>query len=167
MEWRKGRLGRHRAGLGQENRNQVMEKRPAVKLRNSALTLKDEHIEDGEEAMYSECDLIRSFHLFNPDFSLAQLGLTVTLEFSAPVTGWETEKQPWASRERTRLVAAGYWEFPSCLGMTTLLSSKGKLNLLIKFLLGDLSMYLFVQTQQIRRAIALHDCASVFALCCI
>lgn len=63
----------------------------------------------------SQCDIIRSCHSFNAGFSLAQMGLIVTQEFSPPVIGWGTQRQPGGRGERMRL-AEGYLEFLSCLG---------------------------------------------------
>ena len=122
--WNEGRGGWAGTGLGWDKNTGTRQWRKGlvVKLRNLV------HRDDEEEAIYSECDLIRSFHLFNPDFSLAQLGLEVTLEFPAPVIGWETQRQPCASGERTRLVAAGYWEFLSCLGDDCFAEFKGKMK---------------------------------------
>lgn len=142
--WNEGRGDR--AGTGKENRKKRVEKRPWGLAEKLSIYFDDAHGDDGEEAIYSECDIIRSPHLFNLGFSLARLGFTVAQGFSPPVIAWEAERQPGAGGERRRLGAAGYLEFLACLGVTTLLSSEGKLNLLIKFLLGDLSMYLFVES---------------------
>lgn len=136
-------------GLGSERKTGARwwSKDLVVQLRNSAFILRMSMEMMERKLVPSQCDIIRSCHSFNPGFSLAQRGLVVTQEFSPAVIGWETERQPGGRRERMRLWQRVTQSFFLAWGMmTTLLSSKGQLNLLIKYLLGDLTICLFVES---------------------
>lgn len=98
-----GDWGRHRAWFGEENRSQMVEQRSCGLAEKLSIYLRMSMEMMERKLVTSQCDIVRSCHSFNPGFSLAQMGLIVTQEFSPPVIGWETERQPGGRGERMRL----------------------------------------------------------------
>lgn len=132
MKGGKRRLGRHRAGSDEGNRNQMVEIGSCSQSEKLHFCLKDEHegyVERGwGRYLFLECDMIRSSHSSDPGFPLSLLGLTVTGKFFPPVIAWETE----GARSQRGENETGFLEFLSCLGDGCFPEFKGETQLAYK-----------------------------------